>query len=98
MTEEKTKGEIKREAFIIKSIQDMARQPRDWVGLAELREVLGLQGIRRPAQDESLRALSREKKIAIVPESNQKTITAADREAAIRIGGEDNHLVSIDRL
>jgi hypothetical protein len=31
-----------------------------------------------------------------VPESNRKALTEADHDAAIRIGREDNHLLSIE--
>ncbi|WP_370949041.1 hypothetical protein AB5J62_16225 [Amycolatopsis sp. cg5] len=72
----------------------LARAPRDWVGLAELRAELG--NVPVADVDAALKELSRSRQAHLVPESNQKTLTAADREAAIRIGGEDNHLLSIE--
>jgi hypothetical protein len=73
---------------------ELTREPRGWVGLADLRSKLG----GAPAQevDAVLKELSRAGKVHLVPEANRKALTATDREAAIRIGGEDNHLISIE--
>ncbi|MFD8496729.1 hypothetical protein [Amycolatopsis sp. NPDC059657] len=72
----------------------LASAPRDWVGLAELRSQLG--NVPAEAVDAVLKELSKAKQAHLVPESNRKTLTAADHQAAIRIGGEDNHLLSIE--
>ncbi|SDW33933.1 hypothetical protein SAMN05421504_101307 [Amycolatopsis xylanica] len=82
------------ESQIRAAYRKLAGAPRDWVGLAELRPLLG--GTPAEAVDAMLRQLSRSGQAHLVPESNRKTLTAADREAAIRIGGEDNHLLSIE--
>ncbi|MGW4056688.1 hypothetical protein ACWEGE_00340 [Amycolatopsis sp. NPDC004747] len=73
--------------------RELVREPRGWVGLVDLRPKLGA-----PAAevDAVLKELSRAGKIHLVPEDNRKALTAADHEAAIRIGGEDNHLLSIE--
>jgi hypothetical protein len=71
----------------------LIRQPGDWVALADLRAALATRGLSREAQDAHLKRLSREGKVHIVPESNRKTLVDRDHAAAIRIGGEDNHLV-----
>jgi hypothetical protein len=34
--------------------------------------------------------------VHLVPEANRKALTVADHEAAVRIGGEENHLISIE--
>jgi hypothetical protein len=72
----------------------LAPAPRDWVGLVDLRSMLG--DAPRQDVDAVLKELSRTKQAVLVPESNRKALTAADHEAAIRIGGEDNHLLSIE--
>jgi hypothetical protein len=72
----------------------LAQSPRDWVGLADLRPMLG--EVSTQDVDAVLRELSRTGQVHLVPESNRKALTAADHEAAIRIGGEDNHLLSIE--
>ncbi|WIV55186.1 hypothetical protein [Amycolatopsis nalaikhensis] len=75
--------------------KELVKEPRGWVGLVDLRPKLGA-----PAAevDAVLKELSRDGKVHLVPEDNRKVLTAADHEAAIRIGGEDNHLLSIEAL
>jgi hypothetical protein len=75
--------------------RELVREPRGWVGLVDLRPKLGA-----PATevDALLKKLSSAGKVHLVPEDNRKALTAADHEAAIRIGGEDNHLLSIEAL
>lgn len=46
--------------------------------------------------DAVLKELSRQGRLHLAPESNRKALTDADHEAAIRVGGEDNHLLSIE--
>ncbi|MET8849020.1 hypothetical protein [Amycolatopsis sp. NPDC004625] len=75
--------------------RELVREPRGWVALVDLRPKLGA-----PAAevDVVLKELSRAGKIHLVPEDNRKALTAADHEAAIRIGGEDNHFLSFEAL
>ncbi len=75
--------------------RELVKEPRGWVGLVDLRPKLGA-----PATevDAALKELSRAGKVHLVPEDNRKALTAADHKAAIRIGGEDNHLLSIEAL
>ena len=72
----------------------LARSPRDWVELVDLRPLLG----NAPAKDvdEVLKALSRKGKVNLVPKSNRKMLTDADHRAAIHLGGEENHRLSIE--
>jgi hypothetical protein len=73
--------------------RELVKEPRGWVGLVDLRPKLGA-----PAAevDAVLKKLSSAGKVHLVPEENRKALTAADHDAAIRIGGEDNHLISIE--
>lgn len=75
--------------------RELVKEPRGWVGLVDLRPKLGA-----PAAevDAVLKRLSLAGKVHLVPEDIRKALTAADHEAAIRIGGEDNHLLSIESL
>ncbi|MTD58251.1 hypothetical protein GKO32_30365 [Amycolatopsis sp. RM579] len=74
--------------------RELARSPRDWVGLADLRPKLG--GAPAGEVDAVLKELYRTGQAQLVPESNRKALTEADHDAAIRVGGEDNHLLSIE--
>ncbi|MFF1614746.1 hypothetical protein ACFVYA_43885 [Amycolatopsis sp. NPDC058278] len=74
--------------------RELVREPRGWVALVDLRPKLG--GAAAAEVDAVLKELSRTGKAHLVPEDNRKVLTAADQEAAIRVGGEDNHLLSIE--
>jgi len=75
--------------------RELVKEPRGWVGLVDLRPKLGAP---TAEVDAVLKRLSLAGKVHLVPEDNRKALTAADHEAAIRIGGEDNHLLSIETL
>ncbi len=66
-----------------------------WVSLTRLRGALG--GIPRDELDDALRQLSRRPQVYLIPEANQKILTPEDRAAAVELGGEAKHLLSIDR-
>lgn len=74
--------------------KELSKQPKQWVGLARLRAALPT--VARGEIDETLHRMSRMPAVHFVPESNQKALTADDRAAAIRIGGQQNHLISIE--
>lgn len=63
-----------------------------WVGFAELREMAGLS---RPDFDDAIRQLSLAGSGAMVEEeTNQKTLTAAERAAAVNVGCRDQHTIN----
>ncbi|OAA24540.1 hypothetical protein UG55_102962 [Frankia sp. EI5c] len=65
----------------------------DWVRLADVRPLLG--SVDRRQVDRALRQLARRPDVRVVPDEDQKSLTAADRAAAVRIGEHDNHLLLI---
>jgi hypothetical protein len=81
------------EAAIRRAYSDIARQPGDWVGLADLRERLG--GIPRKTVDDTLRAMARQDGVRIIPVADTKNLQERDRSAALHIGSEDNHAIAI---
>ena len=62
--------------------------------LTELRNQLG--GTRED-QDSALLQLVKDRRIRLIPEENQQTLTPADRRAALRVSGEEKHLIGIPR-
>ena len=70
------------------------RTPRGMVSLADLRPLLG--GATRADVDTALIRLGGRVGVTLVPEDNQKTLTDADRAAAVRVGGRDHHYLSIE--
>ncbi|WNV91902.1 hypothetical protein RM788_21445 [Umezawaea sp. Da 62-37] len=72
----------------------LASRPRAWVNLSRLRDALP--HLSRDEVDEALLRLDLEPWAYLIPEANQKTLSEADRDAAIHVGGEDKHLLSIE--
>jgi hypothetical protein len=81
------------ESRIRRAYHDLAEEPRAWVGLADLRS--RLPDVARSDLDEALRQMNRLSDVNFIPESNQKALEARDREAAVSIGNQDKHLLSI---
>lgn len=78
---------------IVAAFRELAGEDPDWVPLLALRERLG--GEDRAEVDKALTELHAAREVELIPESNQKTLTDADREAAIWLGGEYRHLIGI---
>lgn len=74
--------------------EKLAKYPRDLVRLADLRSLLN--GAAQEDIDGVLKQMSRNREANLVPGSNRKALTDADREASLRIGTQDMHLLSIE--
>ncbi len=46
--------------------------------------------------DAALAAMFTAQRINLIPQSHQQALSDADRDAALRIGGEYKHLISIE--
>lgn len=75
--------------------EELPKAPGGWVGLADLRERLA--DVDREPVDEALRSLLRHDGVRIIPAANTKALKPRDHAAALRIGDEDNHALSIGR-
>lgn len=71
----------------------LATRPGGWVALTRLRAELDDP---RDDVDTALRALYRAPGVSLIPEENQKVLTAADRAAAVTIGDGPKHLIAIE--
>jgi hypothetical protein len=74
--------------------RQLARRPGSWVGLVKVRSALP--DVSRDEVDTALLRLYQAPGVSLIPEENQKTLTDADRSAAVRIGNKDNHLIAIE--
>jgi hypothetical protein len=74
----------------------LASRAGAWVSLSRLRD--SLPEVSRDEIDEALLRLDLRPQVYLISEANQKTLSPADRKAAIHIGGEDKHLLSIERV
>ena len=76
------------------------RDSRDhgpWISLLRLRTALSTLGWDRERQDRELHRFFRQRKANLIPESNQKALTKAHRDAALNVGREDKHLIAIKK-
>ncbi len=71
----------------------LAKRPQDWVQLRDLRPRLS--GAARAEVDSALKRMLLDKEINLTLNDDQGALTQADRDAAIRIGASDMHMVSI---
>jgi hypothetical protein len=74
--------------------QALAASPGELVNLRDLRERLA--DIPRSALDGALTAMFIAQRVSLIPQANRQALTAADRDSALRIGGEHKHLVSME--
>ncbi len=89
----KTATPASPEQVILDTIHRIASEPGAWVSLTRLRNALPAT-YTRDAVDTALLNLDRKRAVDIAPESNMKILDYADRAAALRIGGQDKHLVA----
>jgi hypothetical protein len=71
----------------------LASEPGTFVKLRALRAELS--DVPGGDLESSLKEMYRAQQVNLVPQSNQQALTQADRESALRIGGEAKHMISI---
>nr|WP_225311688.1 hypothetical protein [Microbispora cellulosiformans] len=81
------------ETMIRKAYAQLADKPNAWVSLTLLRPRLG--DAPRDRVDAALRQMIAQPDVRIVPWENQKTLTQADRDAAVLIGDQPKHRILI---
>jgi hypothetical protein len=81
-------------ATIETGYRSLAAAAGEFVSLRELR--LRVADRARPDVDAALTAMFTAQRINLIPQSNQQALSDADREAALRVGGEYKHLISIE--
>jgi hypothetical protein len=74
---------------------DLAGNPGDLVRLAAIRQRLA--GVDRAEQDRVLKDLDRRREIHLDPDPARNELTQDAHDAAILIGGEAKHLITIGR-
>jgi hypothetical protein len=82
------------ETRVIEAYRDLVAKPGGWLGLAQLRQKLG--DIDRTDLDRALRSLYSHPGIALIPEDNQKSLSADDRAAAVSVGDQAKHLIRME--
>lgn len=72
----------------------LAKRSRDWVSLRELRSHLN--GGSKAEVDHALKEMYAAREINLTLEEDQKRLTAEDRAAAIHVGRDDLHFISME--
>ncbi len=78
---------------ITKEYGNLAETPRAWVPLRALRDALA--SVDRGELDDALKLLYRRRVIRLTSEANRRTLSEADKAAALNIGGDDKHWMAI---
>jgi hypothetical protein len=81
------------ESAIRSAYAKLAKKTGDWIGLADLRDKLA--DLPRDTVDKTLRAMARMDGVRIIPVADTKNLRKRDRDAALQIGVEDNHVIAI---
>ncbi|HYZ62974.1 MAG TPA: hypothetical protein VE650_11025 [Acetobacteraceae bacterium] len=81
------------EKLVVEAYRDLAAEPGEFVKVRELRGRLS--DIARPDLDSALERMYRAQRVNLVPQDNQRALTDADRQSALRVGGEFKHLLSV---
>lgn len=81
------------EAHVRRAYLSIAKQPGDRIEIADLRERMS--DVPRDTLDRELKRLVRAQRILVEPNDNTADVTPRDHEAALRLGGEQNHLMAV---
>ena len=81
------------ETRIRKVYDSLASHRGAWLKHTDVRRKLS--DVPSEALDEAFRLLSQAEDVEMMPESNQKTRTDEDDRNAVRVGGQDTHLIAI---
>ncbi|MGC7102506.1 hypothetical protein ACPZ19_48220 [Amycolatopsis lurida] len=82
------------ESLIRQAYRALATAPQDWIRLARIRPKLN--GADKSEVDEVLLEMMKTGTVHLAPDSNRSALTDADHAAAVRIGGEDKHIIAIE--
>lgn len=78
---------------VIAAYLELCETEQDWIRLARIRPLVDAP---REEVDKALIELMYTGLVHLSPDSNTKVLTNADHEAAIRVGGEDLHILCVE--
>jgi hypothetical protein len=94
LLDEALRSGVDLESLIRTVYLDLSVGPQDWIRLARIRPKLN--GAGKSDVDDVLLKMMKTGTVHLAPDSNRKVLTDADHEAAIRVGGEDKHLIAME--
>jgi len=75
----------------------LATEPRDFISIADIRDLMQ-DAFPRSVVDQALTRINAQRGNNIIPQSNQKILTARDRAAMVRLGNENRLLISMSNF
>lgn len=81
------------EGQVLAAYQGLSKRHGDLVSLVRLRDRLA--DIKRETLDRTLKTMDRQRMIQLEPDPNRKALPAEALEAAVSVGGEDKHFITI---
>ncbi|TQS40871.1 hypothetical protein [Cryptosporangium phraense] len=87
-------GKTSVETRVRSAYRELATAPGSPVLLSRLRAQLA--DLPRKTLDDELRRLSKAQQINLIPESNRKGLSEADKAASLRLGRQNKHLIVIE--
>lgn len=86
-------------ASIVRAAYEAAvTAPGPWVRLPAIRDEMAARGLtRRDQQDAAIMDFAMQKDARVIPVANLKSLSQADRNAAIKLGGELKHAIMVER-
>jgi hypothetical protein len=81
------------EEQVLAAYHGLSKRHGDLVSLVRLRDQLA--DIKPETLDRTLKAMDRQRVIQLEPDPNRKALTIEARDAAVKIGGEDKHFITI---
>jgi len=79
-------------AKITQAVEHLGGVDGGWASLTDLRKMIKLS---RADQDAMITEMVLMGTLTVIPEDNQKTLTSEDRQAALYLGGQPNHMIQI---
>ncbi|WP_424185469.1 hypothetical protein ACOBQX_26770 [Actinokineospora sp. G85] len=80
---------------IVAAYDKLPKTSGSWVRLVDLRPLVD--GASRGEVDAALVAMLKQGRVHLIPEADRAVLTEADHAAAVRVGGEDNHKLAVER-
>ncbi|WP_410662781.1 hypothetical protein [Amycolatopsis sp. lyj-84] len=78
------------------AFKSLAKQQGDWIRIVRIREAVGGDVTHDEITQVLTDMMRRGDGVHLAPDSNRKVLTEDDHNSAVKIGGEDKHLVAIE--
>lgn len=80
---------------VVRDAVDVYSNSSSWAGIADVRDALSTAGYSHEEQDKILKGMLRQPDVRIIPVADLKTLSQRERDQALSIGGEGNHMIRV---